>query len=282
MSARAIGLTFFAGLRSPVGEFREVIESRWLERVRAPRTYAAKESVPRFGAFRSHGGRRRDADVIESSAIVMDHDAGATREEVAEALGDFDAIAWSTWTPGRWRSLTHTTRPITRAEFPRVWRSHAIDLEARGLVPDYAAKNVSHIYAMPAAREHYEAIELAGALVDVDAALARIPEERPLEVVQVERSDDLAHRISRARSYVAAMDGAIAGSGGHAATFKAALALVRGFALPPDVALEILVQEFNPKCSPAWALFDLRHKIKSASQRARVAPGWLANARRSA
>ena len=64
------------------------------------------------------------------------------------------------------------------------------------------------------------------------------------------------------------------GHGGHAATWQAALALVRGFALEGDVALDLLVHEYNPRCDPPWWEEELRRKIDGA-QRSTNQPGYL-------
>ena len=123
-----------------------------------------------------------------------------------------------------------------------------------------------------------------GDRLDVDQALAVIPVEvspnwspdRPTGPAPL----DLASRVERASRYLAAMPPAISGSGGHAAAFRAALVLVRGFQLPPDEALKLLAQDFSPRCQPPWSLWELKHKVQSAATRARVPAGWLLNARR--
>ena len=76
--------------------------------------------------------------------------------------------------------------------------------------------------------------------------------------------DDLSV-IERARRYLAAMPPAIEGSGGHNAAYAAACALVNGFALPEDQALELLASDYNPTCQPPWSDAELRHKLKSAA-----------------
>lgn len=70
--------------------------------------------------------------------------------------------------------------------------------------------------------------------------------------------------IERARRYLRKLPPAIAGSGGHDATFKAASVLAVGFALD-DVDALALLNEWNvSSCSPPWSETELRHKIKSA------------------
>jgi hypothetical protein len=71
-------------------------------------------------------------------------------------------------------------------------------------------------------------------------------------------------RIKRARAYVAAMETAIAGSGGHNATLHAACVLVKGFNLDENSAMTVL-REYNLRCMPPWSERELQHKIKSAA-----------------
>lgn len=69
----------------------------------------------------------------------------------------------------------------------------------------------------------------------------------------------------RARAYLARVPAAIAGSGGHNATFHAACVLVNGFGLPSGEALPLLM-EWNARCQPPWSEADLRHKLASAEK----------------
>jgi hypothetical protein len=80
--------------------------------------------------------------------------------------------------------------------------------------------------------------------------------------------------IDRARKYLSRMDGSVSGSGGHNACFSAAVVLVKGFDLPEGVALGLLLEEFNPKCAPAWSERELLHKVRQAS-RANGEVGYL-------
>jgi hypothetical protein len=80
---------------------------------------------------------------------------------------------------------------------------------------------------------------------------------------------------ARAAAYLSRMPAAISGQGGHAATFAAALALVRGFALSPAVALEVLCEHYNPRCEPPWTRGELAHKVTTAERSQRVGRGYL-------
>ncbi|MDB6140631.1 MAG: hypothetical protein JWO94_3703, partial [Verrucomicrobiaceae bacterium] len=84
-------------------------------------------------------------------------------------------------------------------------------------------------------------------------------------------SQDLATRV---RQYLAAMPPAISGSGGHAATFKAAVVLVRGFALSEGEALPLLGEWNDAFAQSPWREADLRHKLRCASRSPRAA-GYL-------
>lgn len=81
--------------------------------------------------------------------------------------------------------------------------------------------------------------------------------------------------VRRASAYLAHLPDAVAGQGGHDATWRAALALVRGFDLPPEVACDLLVREYNPRCRPPWSEKELWHKVVTAGREGRVPPGYL-------
>jgi putative DNA primase/helicase len=97
------------------------------------------------------------------------------------------------------------------------------------------------------------------------------PPVRPLR-----RPADL---LERARRYADACPGAVSGQGGHRATFRVALALVKGFDIPQEDAARILA-DYNTRCSPPWSDRELAHKIDSAAK-ATLAPGWLLVPRKS-
>lgn len=84
-------------------------------------------------------------------------------------------------------------------------------------------------------------------------------------------SDDI---IERARRYVARMDPAISGQGGHQAAWRAAQALVRGFALSRADA-EKLFLEYNERCQPRWNKSEIAHKLDSAQRQSKVPEGYL-------
>jgi hypothetical protein len=83
----------------------------------------------------------------------------------------------------------------------------------------------------------------------------------------------------RAVLYLARCDPAVAGQGGHDQAFKVACQVGPGFDLPPDTALRLLRDHYNPRCEPPWSERELRHKVEDAYA---VEPrrGWLRDAPR--
>lgn len=257
-----------------------------IERAKNPRSYRSKDAVPRWAGAEFRDGYRSLANFLRAGWIVLDLDLDVPIGHIADAFSDYYGIAHRTWN-GRWRVGLVLSRPVTLVDdaFGRVWRAGAEIAEAFGLAPDYKAHDASHCWALPARHDgdSYDYVELQGAFLDVDAALERFPKPEPLpEPRRNTFTDDYAHRLERASKYLAAMPGAISGAGGHACTFKAATALVRGFALEPDDALRLLAEEFNVRCSPPWSPWELKHKIKSALQKARIPFGAIADRTREA
>jgi hypothetical protein len=86
--------------------------------------------------------------------------------------------------------------------------------------------------------------------------------------------------LRRASLYLARVPAAISGSGGHDQAWRAALAVVRGFALNESDAYSLLATEYNSRCVPPWSERELRHKVQSAGRDARLPEGYLRDAPR--
>jgi hypothetical protein len=76
--------------------------------------------------------------------------------------------------------------------------------------------------------------------------------------------------VDTARAYLHKLPAAIAGAGGHAATFAAACWTVR-LGLTDTEALALLL-EYNRRCQPPWTEKELAHKLHDAR---RVAGGQV-------
>lgn len=86
--------------------------------------------------------------------------------------------------------------------------------------------------------------------------------------------------LLRASKYLASMPGAVSKQGGHPQTYAAATAMVHGFGLTSDEALELLEREYNVRCQPPWTRKELEHKVKDAAEKPHDLPyGWLRDAK---
>lgn len=81
--------------------------------------------------------------------------------------------------------------------------------------------------------------------------------------------------LERASAYLAKMPVSVAGQGGHAAAFNAALALAKGFDLGEQEALPLFA-EWNAGCLPPWPESELCRKLREAAKSDKP-PGYLLN-----
>jgi predicted P-loop ATPase len=111
---------------------------------------------------------------------------------------------------------------------------------------------------------YYEWVESVPIAALPDDVYAKI--RRPVMAVPSRASsDDPGMLEKRARAYMAKIDPAISGSGGHDQCFAAARTLA-GFVskgLPESVA-QGLLGEYNATCQPPWSERELAHKWKDA------------------
>jgi len=79
----------------------------------------------------------------------------------------------------------------------------------------------------------------------------------------VSAEEDLLRRIARARSYIARVEPAVSGSGGHAKTMYVAGCLIQKFGLSIAEAWPLML-EYNDRCEPPWSIRELQHKLHDA------------------
>ena len=110
-----------------------------------------------------------------------------------------------------------------------------------------------------------------------DLPTPKTPQPRPESSSPSETpSQDREKLLKRASSYLGAMPPAIAGRGGHNATYAAATALIHGFCLSEPQALTLLLNEYNPRCDPPWTEKELLHKLANAATKPHEkGRGWL-------
>lgn len=110
-----------------------------------------------------------------------------------------------------------------------------------------------------------------GAIAECQSALDELVAE--MDPPRPARPVDRGRIVERARAYVEKMPPAISGQGGHEATFRVALALVKGFSLDTGMALQLL-RDYNGRCDPPWSEKELEHKIDDAGK-ADVPDGYI-------
>lgn len=247
-----------------------------------------KEALPGWAPATFRGDMRRKEGVERVGALGLDLDDGTPLDRVVKVWGRWRGVVHTTWSSTaehpRARVVLALSREVTAAEH-RVLVAWATRYAAqRGIEIDRAATDPSRLWFVPARSPSgdFAAHELAGEPLDVDATLAASLDAEHEEAERREReAASSAPRpssggsvLERARAYLARMDAALSGSGGHQATWRAAAALVCGFDLAPAVALELLESDFNPRCRPPWSRRELEHKVKSASG-SRLPRGYL-------
>jgi RecA-family ATPase len=77
--------------------------------------------------------------------------------------------------------------------------------------------------------------------------------------------------LQRASLWLSKVPPAISGSGGHNATYTAAVGLVHGFGLSHVDSLTLL-EDWNKNCQPPWKATELAYKLREASSRAHNKP----------
>jgi putative DNA primase/helicase len=73
--------------------------------------------------------------------------------------------------------------------------------------------------------------------------------------------------VEQARKYLRTMAPSVSGEHGHDKLLKAASVLVNDFSLTDAEAFDLLVSEFNPRCSPPWDESELWRKIGEAKKK---------------
>jgi hypothetical protein len=259
---------------------------RLVERFRTPIVTEDKLSLAGWAPATFSPNYRKLENHEASYGVGFDLDGdGTDLDENAEALGDYCGFIYTSYRHTRerqrGRAILWTSRPIVRREHPRVWRYGA------RLLPNVGqeAKDASRLWFVPGIPPGgtYRLIELRGALLDVDEALACVGDvdeaiENAPPVVPVEATSDV---IERARRYLQYCDVAVSGHGGSRQTFVVAMKLTRGFQLDEETAYRLMT-EWNTRCKPPWSEAGLRRKIAHAASRGGMLPGKLLDAERAA
>lgn len=107
-------------------------------------------------------------------------------------------------------------------------------------------------------------------LIDLPRAIVPQPIRTLLKPPPALRTrDDLGERdapisVQQAIDYLRTAPPAIEGQGGDSQTFKVAAKITRDFALSIDTAYNLMLDHYNPRCSPPWAWEELYAKVEHA------------------
>ena len=262
------------------------------KRLESPIPFKGEPEHPGWSAASFADNRRLKANTRQVCAVVFDYDNKITEtidgKKVSRMVDEpvtFDA-AVALWgehfgqvhtskshAPGwhRLRVLLPLSRPVSGFEYEALWSR----LEAFAGIVDPQTKDPSRFWYLPSRSEHFASRRLTGDPLDVDHWLAK-PEPAKYQPPPLApaRMHDPSKVERRAIAYLNRIDGATSGQGGHPQTWRAALALARGFDLSESQTFSLLWSEFNRRCSPPWSEKELRHKAKSA-RNAKLPAGYL-------
>lgn len=270
-------ITLWPSLGNTTGTTKELGWDELFDHFGERVAFLGKMRHPGWSAATFRKNQRRRDFVDRVFAAVLDIDGTWSVEEAEEVFGGYYGLIHTskshTEDVHRFRVVLPLLRTVSAFEFDALWRR--LDAEYPGRF-DGQAKDPSRFWYTPGCADEetpYATVRLDGRPMDPDEWLARpdphqAPAAAPREAF--ESQTDVEERASR---YLAKMDPAISGSGGHSATWAAALAL-RGFGLDEHRIFDILKSEYNPRCQPPWSDRELRHKAKQAAG-ARMPEGFI-------
>ena len=282
-----LSLTFWPRLTDPHGKRVRTTWALLVARLSMPRTCEAKLEIPGMSLATFAGDMRSNANVERVFAVGLDLDKSVPPwDELCERFSASRAFLHTTWqsTPQvpRARVFLPLSRPVSAREYRRVYAAVSANVAAN-LQIDRAASDAGRLWFLPAIRPSgsFDSFIGEGPPVDVEAALAAVPEPAPPVPPPPSgpRAAGAGDVEARAAAYVEKVGPAISGSGGRTTTFVLAQRLVRGFALDEDTTYRLMAK-WNQICDPPWSERELRGKIREAANAGRQAVGDLRDARR--
>ncbi len=248
-----IHVTFFDSVKDTIPKPARLPRADLIKRMASHRRGDQKD-VGGWSAARYKDDARRGSDGVEAAtALVFDID-GASPEQVEAMKSRLEAEGVASQITSTFshepdcpslRLVIYVSREVSPSEYPRVWNGvvHHYQIPA-----DPAARDVSRLWFLPAAREGAPVVRLQqdGPTLDPDAFLPS--------------NDDIERLVDE---YPAAVEG----EHGDARTLQLGMKL-RDRGLTEEEALPWM-QRFNERCSPQWSEEDLRTKLRNAFKYAR-------------
>lgn len=262
----------------------EILETSWVDLT----TWLSTPPVRSFAGKFSEGGWspavydppvRRLGNVKVVSALVLDYDSGGGWDVIIAVWAGFDFVIYTTKSHAvgadRFRVVLRLARDVSVEEHGAIWRWAQDRSIVGGAVPDENAKDASRFWYAPTIpdKRDWRSSVGVGDCVDADTIL-RISAPAPLRPTAPHCNDTGSARVRRARAYLEKIPGAVAGSGGHTATYHAVCTAMFGFDLNESETLQ-LITEYNLRCDPPWSERELAHKIASAAKSSSRPRGYL-------
>lgn len=198
-------------------------------------------------------GTRRNIAIVCTGLVVFDCDEAAKAELVLSECGD---------TPHK---LTTPRGGVHLGYRRRKGVTLLNQVKVKGLPIDI--RTDGGLELIPASVTEHGEYRWLGELRPADELpVARVgwTRERVRRTLRpVEVSDDAETMVRRARGYLATIEGAISGQGGHNKTFRVACALIQKFGLTIEQAWPLIL-EWNEVCEPPWSGRELMHKLEDA------------------
>lgn len=286
MQNKLIRVTLWPSLNAKQeGKDLEIAFGDLVEQLSGPASYLGKWRHPGWSPGRFEPLLRCSANVQEMFLLGLDYDSNsnATVESACFYWSGVSGFIYTTKShtqeTNRFRLMLQLSRPVNANEYNRLWLLVKSMLLEHGHVIDPQAGDASRFWYGPGTVDgtQHQTILLDGAPFDVEAALEAAP---PIEAAHNADCGDVdtdvdASRLEEARNYLARMPAALSGHSGHPTTFRAAVALVRGFGLSRRQANEVLWNDYNPRCVPMWSSKEIEHKVEDAYSNSMRAWGYL-------
>jgi AAA domain len=201
---------------SVVGVHREIEWADLVSFVSKPKTVTKKEDLEGWSPVLFKGNQRGGDNVMAISAVGLDDDdSGKTTDELAEVWAPFAGVIHTTASHmqekhgvvlPRHRVILRTSRDMSAAEQPIVWRLLHDYAASRGQELDPSPKDASRFWYAPGHVHDapYAWHELTGAPLNIDAMLATAPAEMPVPSARIEVSAKPADASKAARILAAA------------------------------------------------------------------------------
>jgi len=212
----------------------------------------------------------------ESNLIALDIDGEAGRIALQAASNRTDEIdeVYSSLiftTPNKGLRFLYEYTPELKSRSLRYNGKEAVRIMTDGtqtVMPPSALDGNPYQWTQTEDKLRKAPIEFIRKLIAAEKSLVSAPPV-PSDCVSVHDA------YNRARRYVQACEPAITGQLGGTRTFKICCRIVHGFGLNYHQAMNIMMENFNPRCQPEWTEEEMTRKVEQALQSTKPSPSLL-------